>query len=159
MEIKVTIPDNKKNDLAMRRMDSLEKKLDQQYKSFIDKTDNSQSIQKLQDSLMNSFNKMLKMNKAMMSQSHREKMDSMRDEFARKIKSIEERSDDNRDIGIFSRKLQSLERAIKSITLKPQIVRVQGGNDKILFKSFSGILQRLESSIRETRPRMYPSPS
>jgi len=32
-------------------------------------------------------------------------------------------------------------------------------DNKILFNSFNGILHRLENVIRESRPRMYPSPS
>jgi len=136
MEIKVTIPDEKKNDFVAKRMDNLESKLDQQYKSFIDKADYIKVIESMQSSFMSNFNKMLAMNKSMMTQAQDE------------------------NIKLFTSKLNSLEDAIKSITLKPQVVRVsQGNNNKVLFDSFNGILQRLETMIRQSRPRLSPSPS
>lgn len=160
MDIKITIPDEKKNDLTLRRMDLLEKKLDQQYKSFIDKTDYAKVIMGIQTSFMSNFNKMLAMNKSMMTQGQQERIDILRDEFKRKIKSLEENKDDEENIKLFTSKLNSLENAIKGITLKPQIVRVStGNNNKVLFDSFNGILQRLESLIRQSRPRLSPSPS
>jgi hypothetical protein len=160
MEIKVIIPDEKKNDFALKRMDNLERKLDQQYRSFIDKTDYIKVIESMQNSFMNNFNKILAMNKSMMTQKHQERIDVLRDEFARKIKSLEEDKDGEENIKLFTSKLNSLENAIKSIALKPQIVRVStGNNNKILFDSFNGILQRLETMIRQSRPRLIPSPS
>jgi len=160
MEIKLTIPDEKKNDLVFKRMDLLEKKLDQQYKSFIDKTDYIKVIENIQSSFMGNFNKMLAMNKSMMTQGHKERVDLLRDEFARKIKSLEENKDGDESIKLFTSKLNSLENAIKSITLKPQIVKVSNGsNNKVLFNAFDGILQRLENLIRQSRPRLTPSPS
>ena len=160
MEIKVTIPDEKKNDFVAKRMDNLESKLDQQYKSFIDKADYIKVIESMQSSFMSNFNKMLAMNKSMMTQAQKEKVDILRDEFAKRIKSLEEDKDEDENIKLFTSKLNSLEDAIKSITLKPQVVRVsQGNNNKVLFDSFNGILQRLETMIRQSRPRLSPSPS
>jgi hypothetical protein len=162
MEIKVIIPDEKKNDLTSKRMDNLERKLDQQYKSFIDKTDYIKVIESMQSSFMSNFNKMLVMNKSMMTQGQQERINILRDEFKRKIKSIEENKSDSdgENIKLFTSKLNSLEDAIKSITLKPQVVRVStGNNNKVLFDSFNGILQRLENLIRQSRPRLSPSPS
>lgn len=160
MEIKVIIPDEKKNDLTSKRMDNLERKLDQQYKSFIDKTDYIKVIESMQSSFMSNFNKMLAMNKSMMTQGQKEKISILRDEFARKIKSLEEDKGDDENIKLFTSKLNSLESAIKSITLKPQVVKVStGNNNKVLFDSFNGILQRLETLIRQSRPRLSPSPS
>lgn len=162
MEIKVIIPDEKKNDLTSKRMDNLERKLDQQYKSFIDKTDYIKVIESMQSSFMSNFNKMLVMNKSMMTQGQQERINILRDEFKRKIKSIEENKSDSNgeNIKLFTSKLNSLENAIKSITLKPQVVRVStGNNNKVLFDSFNGILARLENLIRQSRPRLSPSPS
>lgn len=160
MEIKVTIPDEKKNDLTLKKMDLLERKLDQQYKSFIDKTDYMKVIEQMQSSFMSNFNKMLAMNKSMMTQRHQERINILRDEFSKKIKNLEENKDDEENIKLFTSKLNSLENAIKSITLKPSIVKVSNGNNnKVLFDSFNGILQRLEMLIRSSRPRLIPSPS
>lgn len=159
MDIKITIPDEKKNDLTLKRMDLLEKKLDQQYKSFIDKTDYIKVIESMQNSFMGNFNKMLAMNKSMITQGQRERIDVLRDEFRRKIKSLEGDKNNEENIKFFTSKLNSLESAIKSITLKPTIVRVGSNNNKALFNSFNGILERLETLIRSSRPRMIPSPS
>ena len=159
MEIKVTIPDQKKNDLTLKRMDLLERKLDQQYKAFVDKTDYTKVISNMQSSFMSNFNRMLDMNKAIMNQSHKDRIDVLRNEFSRKLKSLEQ-DKDNEEIKLFTSKLNSLENAIKGITLKPQIVKVPSrNNNKVLFDSFNGILQRLESLIRQSRPRLIPSPS
>ena len=159
MEIKVTIPDIKKNDLALRRMDLLERKLDQQYKSFIDNRPNYlQIIEQLQSSFMNRFDKMLMIHKSMITQGNQERIDILKKEFERKIKSLEGDKDNEQDIKLFTDKLDSLKNAIKNITLKPQVVRVSN-NNKTLFDSFNGILHRLEILIKESRPRVYPSPS
>lgn len=152
-------PDEKHNRMAMSRMDNLEKKLDSQYKAFIDRADYVKVIESMQDSFMSNFNKMMAMNKSMMSQAHKEKFDILREEFKRKIKSIEEKEDKSEDLKQFSSKITSLENAIKSITLKPQVVRVPSGNNKQLLNSFENIMQRMERTIRESRPRLMPSPS
>jgi len=151
-------PNEKHNQMTLSRMDNLERKLDQQYKSFIDKTDYIKVIENMQSSFMSNFNKMLAMNKSMMTHSQKEKIDLLRDEFARKIKNLE-KDDGQEEIKLFTSKLSSLENSIKNITLKPQIVRVSNNNNKVLFNAFDGILQRLESLIRQSRPRLSPSPS
>jgi len=151
---------DKNNNIALSRMDNLERKLDQQYKSFVDKTDYSKVIMGIQTSFMGNFNKMLAMNKSMMTERHKERIDVLRDEFAKKIKNLEDNKDDGENIKLFTSKLNSLENAIKNITLKPQVVKVSNGNNnKVLFDSFNGVLQRLEMLIRESRPRLIPSPS
>ena len=162
MNIKITIPDVKKNDLSLKRMDMLERKLDQQYKSFIDKTDYLKVIEQLQSSFMGNFNKMLTMNKSMMTQANSQRIDLLRKEFENRIKGLKDDKDDKdneENLKLFTNKLNSLESAIKNITLKPSIVKVTNNNDKILFNSFNGILYKLENLIRESKPRMYPSPS
>ena len=159
MEIKVIIPDVKKNDLSLKRMDMLERKFDQQYKSFIDNKSNSfKIIGQLQSSFISNFNKMLVMNKSMMTQGNQQRIDVLRKEFEGRIKTLQEDKDDGEELKLFTSKLNSLENAIKSITLKPQVVRVSN-NNKALFNSFNGILHRLEMLIRESRPRVFPSPS
>lgn len=151
-------PDDKKNDITLKRMDNLERKLDQQYKSFIDKTDYLKVIGQMQSSFMSNFNKMLAMNKSMMTQTQNQRIDILREEFKRKIKSLSEDKDDEENLKFFTSKLNSLENAIRNITLKPTVVRVPN-NNKVLFNSFNGILQKLENLIRESRPRLIPSPS
>jgi hypothetical protein len=150
--------DEKHNQIAMRRMDNLERKLDQQYKAFIDKSDYSKVLEKMQSSFMSNFNKMLDMNKSMITQRNKERIDILRDEFTRKIKSIEEK-DNNEELKLFTSKLNSLENAIKNITLKPTVVKVPSSNNKVLFDSFNGIFKRMEELIRSSRPRLIPSPS
>ena len=152
-------PDEKHNNMAMARMDNLERKLDQQYKSFIDKTDYIKVIESMQSSFMSNFNKMLSMNKSIISQANQDKFDFLREEFKRKIKSIEEDKNSEDDIKKFTSKLTSLENAIKNITLKPQIVKVSNGNNKQLLNSFENIFQRMENLIRQSKPRLTPSPS
>jgi hypothetical protein len=159
MEIKVTIPDDNKNEQTLKRMDLLERKLDQQYKAFIDKSDCIKEIEQLQSSFMSNFNKMLAMNKSMITQGYQDRIDTLRDEFAKRIKGLEQNDGNEKSLRQFSTQLNSLENAIKNITLKPQIVKVPVNNNKILFDSFNTILQRMETLIRQSRPRMYPSPS
>lgn len=145
-----------KNDWTARRMDILEKKLDQQYKAFIDKPDYPGVIEKLQSSFNSNLNKMMMMNKMMMTKAHKDRVCALRGEFAGKIKKLEEDKDNERE---FTSKLSSLENAIKSISLKPQLVRVNNGSNKTLFNSFNAILQKLENAIYASRPRLIPSPS
>lgn len=152
-------PDEKHNKMAMARMDNLERKLDQQYKAFIDKTDYIKVIESMQSSFMGNFNKMMEMNKSMMSQHHQQRFDLLREEFKRKIKSIEQDGEKEEYLKEFSSKLSSLENAIKNITLRPQIVRVKDSSNKDLLSSFENIMQRMENTIRNSRPRLSPSPS
>jgi len=155
-------PDERGNQVVESRMDNLEKKLDQQYKAFIDKSDNRQMIEKMHSSFMQNFNKLLAMNKSMFTQVKREKVDALRDEFKRKIKSLEDNKDDGESRRLFIAKLNSLENAIKAMTLKPQVVRVNsggGGSNKSLQRAFDRLFEKMEVLIKKAGPRVIPSPS
>lgn len=151
-------PDDKHNQIALSRMDNLERKLDAQYKAFIDKSDYVKAIESMQASFMSNFNKMFAMNKSMLSQANQQRFNALRDEFKRSIKSIEDNDNNEETSKELLTKLNSLESAIKNITLKPQVVKVQN-NNKQLLNSFETIMQRMENIIRQSRPRMMPSPS
>lgn len=152
-------PDERHNQIALSRMDNLERKLDAQYKAFIDKSDYVKAIESMQSSFMSNFNKMMALNKSMMSQANQERFNSLRDEFKRSIKSIEDDKTNDDNLATLTSKLSSLEEAIKKITLKPQVVKVPTNNNKELLTSFETIMQRMENIIRQSRPRMMPSPS
>ena len=110
MEIKVTIPDIKKNDLTLKRMELLEKRFDQQYKLFIDR-----------------------------------------------FKTVENKNSKS-ETKPFLTKIDSLENAIRGITLKTKNNISQNNNGK-LYKAFESFFVRMERLIKEVRPRLMPSPS
>ena len=151
--------DEKKNAYHEKRLDLLESKLDQQYKAFIDKTDNTKTIDLLQKSFISTLDRFMSMNKSMMSDMHKQKIDILRDEFNKKIKSLENDDDKDEVVEEISSKLDSLVNAMAKMS-KPVVIN-QGSPTRpishdYLSKSFDILFKRLEDTIMKARPRMIP---
>ena len=151
--------DDKKNALSEKRMDLLEKKLDQQYKAFINKTDNTKQIDNLQKSFMAILDRFMQMNKSMMTSIHQDKMDSLRREFDRKLKELEKNDEKDEILKSFVSKLGKFESSINKIS-RPVVVNTKTAVSKdYLSKSFDTFYSNMQKLIQEMRPRMIPSPS
>ena len=159
MDIKITIPDEKKNDLTSKRMDNLERKLDQQYKAFMDKSDYIKVIDRLQDSFSRSLDKMLVMNRSIMTQNNNQKINLLREDFKRSINTLKARNNTDMNLKMFVNKIGLLEEAIKGISIKPSIVRVSNNNNKDLLNAFDEILKKISLIVGRSGSRLIPSPS
>jgi signal recognition particle GTPase len=157
MEIKVIIPDEKKNDAMSKHMSMLEKTLDRQYKTFQDGKDYIKVIERMQKSFMDKLESII-----LASNSNRDiyekRLDTIRKEFSNRINEF--KSSDNSDelLKTFSRKLTSLESTIKNIPTQKTIVNKTVNPVVNLDKSFENMFNRLESAIMKVRPRVTPSP-
>jgi len=144
--------DDKKNDFHAKRMDNLEKKLDQQYRAFMDKSEYVRIIERIQNSFLTRLDKMIDANK------NDNRFSDLRAEFNLKVKELNNRDGEDAILKSFANKLGSLERSIRSIPVPTQTI-INRPNNMNLTKSFDMVLKRMETLIRESRPRMIPSPS
>ena len=163
MDIKITLPDEKKNDLTFKRMDLLEKKLDQQYRNFIEKKDTSinRNFDALTKSLSRSLGGFEKALKSFRPSPDNINIEKMLDSFERKLdqqyKSLIEKKKNaksNNDGVLLNSLLKSigeLEKTIQGLKFPKRQMRVNG--------DFEKMTSRLEEAIRKTRPRLTPSPS
>jgi len=159
--------DDKRNAYHEKRLDLLESKLDNQYKAFINKTDNSKAnsnanakaIEMLQRSFSDTLNKFMMMNKAMMTSMHKSKMEGLRKEFEVRIKEIEKSGDKDEILKSFVAKLGKLEGSISRINRQPIVPTSRPISHNYMAKSFESFYGRLEKAIKDARPRMIPSPS
>lgn len=153
--------DDKKNAFSEKRMDLLERKLDQQYKAFIDKTDNTKQIDELSKSFMAILDRFMQMNKSMITSMHQDKMNNLRREFNRKLKELERDNNKDEILKSFVSKLSKFESSINKISrpvtvvsnVKPTVSR------DYLSKSFNNFYLNMQKLIQDMRPRMIPSPS
>ena len=144
-------PDEKKNDFHAKRMDNLERKLDQQYKAFMDKSEYVKIIERIQNSFLSRLDKMIDANR------DDKKLTTLRQEFNLKIKELGN-NDNDVILKSFADKLGSLERSIRSIPV-PTTTVINRTSNMNLTKSFETVIQRLEKAISKSGPRMLPSPS
>lgn len=150
--------DDKQNVYQEKRLDMLERKLDQQYKSFIDKSDNTKSIEQMQKSFASILDKFMQMNKAMLTSSHKDKMDSLRREFDTRIKALSE-NDNGALLDSFSKKIGKLESAINRLASKDSEVKVSVTkpiSHDYLSKSFDTFYEKMQNLVEKARPRMIP---
>ena len=157
MEIKVTIPDDKKNDIICKRMDMMQKSLDNQYKTFQNGKDYIKIIERIQKSFMDKLEKIILANNSNRG-IYEKRLENIRREFSNRIN--EYKSSDNSDelLKTFSHKLTSLESTIKHIPTQKMVVNRVVNNNPTLEKSFESMFKRLEQTIMKTRPRMIPMP-
>jgi hypothetical protein len=148
----------KKNDITAKRMDSLERKLDAQYRAYMDRNNYIPIIDKMQSSFIRSLDRLFSSNKAMISQVNNSRLESLRKEFSQRISELKRDKSEDALLKSFALKLNSLETAIRNIPA-PRVRVVRKMNDTSLNNSFKAVLDRLEMLIRESRPRMIPSPS
>ena len=150
-------PDEKMNEMHSKQMSMLERKLDDQYKAFMDNKDYIKLIETLHKSFMSKLDKIISVNKSLMNDTQNKRIDDLKVEINNRIKGLSNNGTDKM-IKSFSTQLLSLENTIKSIpTNKPivKVVRNNGGLDK----SFLEAIGRLEKTIWASRPRVFPSPS
>ena len=160
MEIKVTIPDIKKNDLNLNRMDMLEKRLDQQYKNRIEGKNIIKEIETLQSSFMKKLNRFMESNKDKIDSQNSKLADALKRVVNNRVKTITIDKTPKSEIKSFLSKIDSLEEAIRGITLKAKNnTSHRSSNNGRLNKSFEGFFARMEKLIKDVRPRMFPSPS
>ncbi len=155
MEIKVIIPDEKKNDFSSKRLDNLEKHLDRQYKTFQDHKDYIKVIERIQKSFMDKLENIILANNSNRD-VYEKRIENLRKEFSNRIQEF--KSSDNSDelLKTFSRKLTTLESSIKNIPVQKMVVNRVVRQDVNLEKSFESMFKRLEATIMKARPRMIP---
>ena len=165
MDIKIHIPD-KKTDLALRKMDLLERKLDQQYQSIVerngyDKKSFVRELSDLQRSFLSSLDKMISSNMEIVRGINDGNINRIKNDFNSKIRVIR-RTNDTRGLKEFSNQITKLEDAIKKISNRNSSVKVvkvdNPLNDKLV-NSLSSSFKRIEELLRANRPRVFPSPS
>lgn len=157
MEIKVIIPDEKKNDFVAKRMDNLEKHLDKQYKNFQDHKEYIKIIERMQKSFMDKLESIILANNSNRD-VYEKRLDTLRREFGNRVKEL--KSSDNSDelLKTFTQKLSSLESSIKNIPVQKMVVNRVVNQDVNLEKSFESMFRRLEGAILKTKSRVIPSP-
>lgn len=147
--------DEKKNDLHSKRMDNLERKLDQQYERFYSKKPKEQDLTPIIKSFSSKIESLEKSIKKI-PVNNKNDNSALIKSFEKIVNRMENQKPSNNsvDYKALTGQLGSLENAIKG--LKTQKVSV---NTNGLSKSFNGLYERLEKAIRESRPRLTPSPS
>jgi len=146
--------DDKKNDLTLKRMDNLERNLDRQYRAFTDNKEYIKVIERLQKSFMDKLEKIIlstNSNKGM----YEKRIENLRKEFNSRVSSIKP-SDNSSILRTFSRKLSSLENAIKSQPVSKEVKVVRQNSN--LDKAFERMFSRLENAILKSRPKLTPMP-
>lgn len=149
--------DEDKNSLAAKRMDGLERKLDLQYKAFTDKKDYINLIERMQKSFMSSLDKVVSANKAIVFNVNNKRINALRTDFKTAVGSFKNQDSNSAILKSFAFKLNTLNKAIKNINVSPSVKVVNKGPS--LVKSFDTLFARMETLIRNSGPRMIPSPS
>lgn len=149
-------PDEKKNDMHAKQMCMLEKKLDGQYKAFMDNKNYTKLIETLHKSFMHKFDKMMDSNRTLMKEAHAQRLGALKTQVIKQVKTLPNNGNEKM-MKSFLSQLTSLEKAINKISDKePTVKVVRSGN---INKSFETLITRLEKAIRESRPRVFPTPS
>lgn len=157
MEIKVIIPDEKKNDVSSKRLDNLESTLNRQYKTFQDHKDYIKVIERMQKSFMDKLSRIVLSNNSNRD-AYEKRLETIRKEFSNRINEFKSSDNSNELLKTFSRKLTSLESTIKNIPAQKMVVNKVVNRDISLEKSFESMFKRLETTIMKVRPRVVPSP-
>ena len=152
--------DANKNDLYARRMDNLEKKLDRQYESFYKKQErkNNTDYSVLLKSFSNKIGSLEKSIKKLAEDDDDNNNDELLSTFKKLVGKIEKNkksvTNSSPNYRLFINRIGKLEEAIKD--LPTQKVSI---NTNSLTRSYNKLFERLERVIKESRPRMIPSPS
>ena len=148
--------DEKKNDFHAKRMDNLEKKLDQQYERFQKKTPPVQDFSPMIKSFTSKIGSLEKTIKKLADSNNGDDNSDLIKAFEKIVNRIEKNKPVSNpvDYKAFMSKLGTLEEAIRDLPTQRVSVNTSG-----LSKSFNTLYERLEKAIRAARPRMIPSPS
>jgi len=149
--------DEKSNYKHEKRMDMLEKKLDQQYKNRtqgIDPKVYTRNIEQLQRSFMKKFDGFISESKQNITVQNNKLLEALRKKMNQKVQVIKE-SSNGEELKTFVKKIDSLEEAIKKVSLKTKIITPKANLDGAFEKLFA----KMERLIKEAKPRVYPSPS
>lgn len=140
-----------KNNATEKRLDSLEKQLNIQYKRYQNNQPNDKAIQKLEKTFASRIDKIISSNNSLISKLEKSRLRDLKSVFA---EYMDDDSDDNGElVKALSAKLGKLENAIKSIPR--QETKVIKPN---MTKAFESMVSRLEKAIMKARPRTMPSP-
>lgn len=144
-------PNNAKNSFTEKRLDSLEKQLNLQYKRFQNnEPNNKELLQKLEKSFASRIDKMISSNNKVIGS----KLTDLKEVFKDYVSNNKKEGDDEL-IKALSKKLTSLETAIKNIPEPKVKVVNRNGN---MNKAFEEMFARLEKAILKARPRLTPMP-
>ncbi len=149
--------DEKSNKMHEKRMDMLEKKLDQQYKNKSEGKNYTKEIESIQKSFVNRLDKFMNQSRQVMSSQNSKLLEALKKTVNQKVQVIKEQRNGNGELKAFIKKIDSLEDAIRKISLKTKTVNVNRSIN--LDSSFEKMFARMEKAIRESRPRLSPSPS
>ncbi len=145
------------NKMHEKRMDMLEKKLDQQYKNKSEGRNYTKDIESIQKSFVNRLDKFMNQSRQVISSQNNKLLEALKKTVNQKVQVIKEEASDNSELKTFVKKISSLEDAIRKISLKTKTVNVNRSVN--LDSSFEKMFARMEKAIRDARPRLSPSPS
>lgn len=146
-----------KNDMTIRRMDNLERKLDQQYQNFYKKnskpnTDYS-ALLKTFSSKVGSLEKAIK-KLGDKDNSNDDLISAFEKIISRLAKNNKEITQSPVNYNKFMARISSLENVIRELPTQRVSINTSG-----LTNSFNKLFERLEKTIMKARPRVFPSPS
>jgi dsDNA-specific endonuclease/ATPase MutS2 len=147
----------KSNKIHEKRMDMLERKLDQQYKNKSEGRNYTKDIESIQRSFVSSLNKFVNTTKQSMSSQNEKLLNALKNTVSKEVKIIQETPKGNGELKTFIKKISSLEDTIRKISLKSKTVNVT--KQVNLDSSFEKLFARMEKAIKEAKPRLSPSPS
>ena len=130
-----------------KRLDSLESKLDDQYKAFINKKDKKKEDARLYKTMLAKMERMSDLNKAYMAKLGKPKI--VVNTPASKSPTVSFRGLEN--------KLSELEKSIKNF--KPTVRVIRSGGNSNLSKSLEVALERMQRAIERNRPLLTPRPT
>lgn len=147
---------NEKNtDFHSKRMDNLERKMDQQYERFQKRAAPVQDFSPMIKSFTSKIGSLEKTIKKL-ADSNGDDSDLIKafEKIVNRMEKQKKPISSPVDYKAFMSKLGGLEEAIRGIPTQKVSVNTSG-----LSKSFNTLYERLEKAIRASRPRMIPSPS
>ena len=146
---------NEKNtDFHSKRMDNLERKLDQQYERFQKKTVPTPNFTPMIKSFTSKIGSLEKTIKKLSEGDDNSDLIKAFEKIVNRIEKQNKPAASPVDYKAFMSKLGTLEEAIRNLPTQRVSVNTSG-----LSKSFNTLYERLEKAIRASRPRMIPSPS
>jgi len=144
------------NVMHEKRMDNLERKLDQQYQSFYKK--NSKPSQDYSVLLKTFSSKVGSLEKAIKRLGEKDDNSGLISAFEKIVSRLEKNNKQITQSPInynkFMARISSLESVIRELPTQRVSINTSG-----LTNSFNKLFERLEKTIMKARPRVFPSPS
>lgn len=139
--------DKMKSDMHMKRMDNLERKLDQQYKVFTDKKDYIRLFERLHKSFMDKYDKFISVHRDMMNGMNENRFKDIHNKFTSQINNLLKHNSNDEMLRVFTRRIGSLENTIKNMpSPEVKVVRTSSGNSA-LQKSFLEALDKIHNRL------------